>query len=519
VIPKYRTQLSLRLDGGPAPVERVRTVVAKWLGSRHGLSESDVRDSGTIEVSPGVQAEVMYEIVDEQEQWALQLTREDAKEPMHWVVDVGVAHDSKSTTVSIGMGVEAQAQRALTVKRRLRPPGVVAALIAEFDALAGQPLQIRPQEVDVENFDDFYSWLISADRVLPLVAVSVDPFSEDPLLNSVALQNLTIGIAEVAVLTKRAAFRLTESFESLLGGREEARQWAVYNGGVRVFWAGLDVTSEEASPYQHARWIPNLRRLPAHSDDAVFEQVSWAAVHRTYEDWLDVGTLRAAHDQEVLHQRAEALGEEEQQRYRQALSRKDRRIDALLRQIREEVRQSRETRDALEQSWAANRELKEEVARLQRRVADAEENAASETFPSVRSAVERAKAAFSSTLVFASNMSIDSAETGDYWMRVLGALSQLCEMEQTGKLPRGHEDIGVELPSLLQDQGLPGRRPSHKDTDVFRSDPDSGESIHLRWRLHMRSGALGETESIYWEPIGKDRESRRLLVGHIGHHL
>lgn len=113
---------------------------------------------------------------------------------------------------------------------------------------------------------------------------------------------------------------------------------------------------------------------------------------------------------------------------------------------------------------------------------------------------------------------MQTSEDGKFWYGAFKALHALCLKEKAGQLVGGHEMIETLLPELLDEHGLPHRRPKHGDTGIHVHHGALKERVHLRWRVHLKSGPPRESESLYWEPIGDSRQDRRFLIGWIGWH-
>ncbi|MBK8939543.1 MAG: hypothetical protein IPM79_18470 [Polyangiaceae bacterium] len=170
-----------------------------------------------------------------------------------------------------------------------------------------------------------------------------------------------------------------------------------------------------------------------------------------------------------------------------------------------------------EAAWAQLRDLQAENARLRSLARDQPEARLAAPTGDVHEAVSRARAEFSGTLLFASDLTVDTREDGAFWYAVLGALNDLCQKDQAGELTGGHTQIDTLLPDLLDRRGGARKRPKHADTGIEKVDPRTNARVHLRWRLHLRSGAPGESESIYWEPAAHGG-TKIFLVGWLGNH-
>jgi len=140
-----------------------------------------------------------------------------------------------------------------------------------------------------------------------------------------------------------------------------------------------------------------------------------------------------------------------------------------------------------------------------------------ERFPpdisNVHDAIAFAKAHLD-TLVISPDLHIDTSEPGIFWYGVLNALHELCGRERQGLATRRET-----LRDLLSKHvGVPGDLKT-ANTGLSGVDPESGESIEVRQRVHLREGKPADTESIYWCDIGKEQSLRRFLIVRIGRHV
>ncbi len=117
------------------------------------------------------------------------------------------------------------------------------------------------------------------------------------------------------------------------------------------------------------------------------------------------------------------------------------------------------------------------------------------------------------TLSICRNVHIKTSESGFFWYGVFVALHELCRRERRGLAPR--RETLREL--LARHVGVPGDLKT-ADTGLSGVDPETGRSIEVRQRVHLREGKPSETESVYWGEIGEERSSRRFLIVRIGRH-
>ncbi len=505
MIHKYRAQFLVSSEQGPATVEQVQQVVRDWLTAKgENPPEGTIENQGDVPLSPNSSISVRHDIVENEEQWALRYHRADGAEPVSWVVDIAASCSERSTTACVAMGVELDMHRAVPLARRLRPPAIVARLSERLNLSAGCRVTATPHTVERGQERKLLTWAQSEERQLPLVVVTTDPYTEKPLLDPNSLQRLLLGLGEVTVLPKYSSLELTRALTELLGGRQDAKLWTVYNGAVRVYWPGFDVMSSTASPFSHKLWLPDEDGRLRGADEELLGLLAWAAVHRKYDKWTDFRSIERKRDIEELARLSNMANGASSP----ALLRLQNEMTELHKQLDASADALDTARKNEENAWAQFREKSEENRTL--RNALRSRNATQQDLlpTDARGAVERASRDFPSTLVLARNLQIDTDEDGDYWYRVLAALHDLVS-------DGGRANVDHRLREMLLRRGHNGKGAKHGDTQIEGIVPSSMERLHLRWRLHMKSGPEGETESIYWEflPGGQS-----ILVGRIGRH-
>lgn len=134
---------------------------------------------------------------------------------------------------------------------------------------------------------------------------------------------------------------------------------------------------------------------------------------------------------------------------------------------------------------------------------------------SPREAVDRACADFAESLHFPENIVLDTSMTGGDVHKVLAALNELCQAERRGEAKKKR----FLLQELLG-RYLSRAKGTYKvgDTNVYTTNPDTGETIHCRERVHLVEGRPNTTESIYWATIGVTQTRYRYVIARIGRH-
>lgn len=517
MIHKYRTQFELQVQNRPVTIEEAASAVRTWIDRRGIVAPTDLVGAGTHALPDNSRIQVAQDLIGDEEQWALRHVGVGDNDTLTWVVDIGLSVSSIRTLASVAMGVELTEQRAIPLRHRIGRPGVVATFADRFTATSGCALTARARHVDTDETPALLEWLRSDRRILPVVVVSVDPWSERAHLNSDTLQNATLGLGEVVQITKRAGLRLSELLRDSLSDPEDAKLWSVFGGGVRIYWPRLDMQSDAASPFYHHLWLTESGHLPQWVFGRVIGTLSWAATHRQYENWTDLRTLERRADRDQLERLSSRVSSEDAAQYAQQIARLNVDIAELRAQLAEAVKIQTDAESNAQQAWQAERDARAENRALKEELAACKGNTPPSPPRTADDAVARAREEFARTLVFASDLTVETNESGAFWYGALHALHDLCEDEQKGLLTKGVEQVKTTFPELLARYGCPRRQPKHDDTQVFKQNPINNTREHLRWRVHLRSGPLTESESLYWEPFTIDG-AKVYLVGWIGAH-
>lgn len=390
----------------------------------------------------------------------------------------------------------------------LRPPSFMWELRAR-DLLGPGLFLVR--SVGEGQVDEFVQSVFDPQRISPIVAVSVEPFGEKPLVDPVMLQDELVGIAQVLLLDKAASRALPLAFGRRGTAPSLVKLWSVYGGAVRVYRAGAALSE---SPFNHPLHMPG--------------DVAKAEFAPNLKDWCwSLATLDAPPDvpdvtfirkrrEPVLASAAAAAKtlEEASGVYQTLLSQEEERT-------KEETRRAEQAEDRAQELVDRVRELESTVQALKYQLARKGEvvtTAPGETevvAGDAEAAVESARQHFAGTLLIPNNVAIDTAQDAEFWYPVLRALHQLCEQERRGEVKNKREVLRSLLNAAV---GLPKDTYKRDDTGVYIHNPETGTDVHLRDRVHLYEGKPAETESVYWATIGDVQTSYRYLVGRIGRH-
>lgn len=366
MVPKYRCRFQLaKADGSAVEPKNALDIVRSWVQQREQSLSAWPTSPTPLTLATGSKV-----IVDEHAAEGLTArgVRYDAfvaGQKTHWITDVGLQADGTGTTLFVSLGVSTVGIKA---GGRLQPPLLVRRMVETFDArMDGRRLTITPWAVSLSQVADFLAFLQAPTRGLPVVAVTVDAYTEKPMLDPGALQERVVGLAHVAVIAKQAALKLTSEFAAALGDKERARMWTTYNGAVRIYWPGISLADPKSSPFDHPLWLPQEAIDAA---DDIFAELRHAAVHRHHDNWIDTAEIarrRMAHEIKSGKQEAELLVI-----YEAMHTEASAQIDTLSVQVAESVQRGNEQAKMIEWLKYNENRLGQKVQELEKKLAQVE---------------------------------------------------------------------------------------------------------------------------------------------------
>ncbi|MBC8071848.1 MAG: hypothetical protein IAG13_26210, partial [Deltaproteobacteria bacterium] len=171
-------------------------------------------------------------------------------------------------------------------------PEVVLSLLDDARRVPDEVVGATPVRVSEPEVAPLVARMLAPERTVPIVLVSVDNGSRDPMIDPGELARRLAGMATVCFIDAvRSSHRLKE--ELVAAGFSD--KFGCYNGGVRILWPGI-VSGDD--PYQHTLLLPV--RLAAMPDRSRTEQVAGLFCEMIAEDedpraWLrDVDPAPAA---------------------------------------------------------------------------------------------------------------------------------------------------------------------------------------------------------------------------------
>lgn len=149
------------------------------------------------------------------------------------------------------------------------PPEVVAMLLERFAVDQGpDPVDGDAHRITERDVPLLVDRILAVDRTVPLVLVSVDNATRDPLLDPAELAKRLAGMADVRFL---ATVSTSRELKHALLARGFSEKYGCYNGGIRILWPGI---RPEDDPYDHLLVLPTrLLGVPGHARAAHFAGV------------------------------------------------------------------------------------------------------------------------------------------------------------------------------------------------------------------------------------------------------
>jgi phage-related protein len=294
MLTRYKTSFTLSSPQGTSPrgldIETVWGVLERWVQDNDGVVIGSNNQDRVLPNGTGV-------IV---ENWRaptglLRALRYDrrTKTQEAWTADVGLQSHGEDVEVFVALGNAALSRHRIS-RTPAYAPRFVRQLLSIFAASAGLSIEAQHRVVtDASDVDWLVDTLLSPDRQRPVIVVSVNPFSEKPvLLTPSQIDERMAGLAHVVLLQKRAGLDFRRRLERSITDRERANKWTVYEGAIRVYWPGIDLKSAVADPFRHRLWLPD--DLDERTLDAIFRQAADYAIVRHDPTWVSCDSVRAA---------------------------------------------------------------------------------------------------------------------------------------------------------------------------------------------------------------------------------
>ena len=407
-------------------------------------------------------------------------------------------------------------QRSLSTARPkfervvLRPPGFVFSMRNRGLLGVGR---FVVGTVTGETVGAFVQDIVDPSRSVPLVVISVDPYSEEPLVNGKSLQDELVGIAQVVELNKAASFLLPGEFAKRGASSTYARVWGVYGGAIKVYRVRAQISE---TPFDHPIWLPADVAEPGFA--ATLKDWCWslAALEPPYLA-TDVSSIRSARRLAIVPPATSTLSVDElAELYESSLNEEQARTNEQRQKAEGEKTRADELAEKVMQLESKVQSLQFQLNRkLQATITTAEQPAPTD-FADIDAALDRARRDFATTLLIPDDVEVDTSEAPEFWYGALHALHRLCELERKGEATNKRAQLRDLLTKYV---GVSKDTYKIADTGISVVNPGDGTLVEVRERVHLREGKPHETESIYWQTVGNTQASYRYLVARLGRHV
>jgi hypothetical protein len=442
--------------------------------------------------------------------WAMRYERPVAVQGVTWITEVALERRDTHLRASARLyQTSLAAGRPRPDRILVRPPGFIWQFRSR--GLMG-PGAFDVQTVSVADVDRFVEKVFDQQRLHLLVAISDDPYAERPLVNPRSLQDELVGIAQIALIRKPASLALPSAFQraGVTPGREKV--WGVYGGAVKVYRTNA---RPPETPFDHPIWMPS--DVLESDFAATLKDWCWSlATLETRDDVPDVASIREA--RRPLQPPAPTGGlsiEELTELYEASLAEEQSRAAEQHRRAETERTRADELADLVRTLEAKIQALQYQLDRKYEAERAEAAEAVEPDIATAEAAVERARRDFAPTLLIPRNVVIATSLNGQFWYRALAALDRLCQLERGGQARSKREQLRDLLSELV---GVTKDTYKTADTGVYIHNPETGERVQMRERVHLREGRPADTESIYWQTIGTNQAAFRYLIGRLGRH-
>lgn len=423
----------------------------------------------------------------------------DADPTLSWrtQVTLSVVDDRLMGTFRIGLGATPGAlTRVSPLSYEFSSPTIVRTLLRELVSVdAGWTVSTRADAIGAADVDDLVEFLLNPKRRLPVLLVTNDPATGQPVFpgsdDQMArpeheLARELAGLAHVRTLSSGYASRqLTERL---------GRQLSVWHGAVRIYWPGLTMSDD---PYAHRLWSQD--RLRGLRRPLVSELRHWLATLSVARTPEHPGLLAARRDQSKdIHEWAEFLeGANEQ------LTGEMRGIQADLDARDAEILRLQAKLDALSFGTAASSEQPEQLAEP----------------TTVLEALNRIEEEFGDGIVFLDSARKSASDFSSYndpgkAYRALRAVAEASDAKTKGGL-------GKSLPDFFRERGFEyqGSNDIVKDRRYKTSYTITYEGQRRVMEPHLKVDEATSPDQcmrIYW---WDDPAANVFVVGQVGRHL
>ncbi len=427
-----------------------------------------------------------------------------------WQTLCTIAATDKSIELAVIIRISSNYFVLSPLKYKLGRPRIVAEVIKNYKCnISGSLITVAKTEIDVLKFENFtQNELLNPKRVMPIFVVSPDIWTDKSLIDADKLQNQLVGFAKVVLLSKWAAFRLTNRLGKSL---------SCYNGAIRLYWPGF---TDKSNPWEHPLYLAEKIKYYEENgspfEEHIFRLLSGISAFRFAEGKI-TRKVRANLEADRLKQ-----------------------THKLRQEVQEHTATIEQLYPALEQAWDENTQLKQRISELERLVESYQTNladlwksqyteelegAAQELqeeleFRTVKDALDTAKQDFSNLVIW--KTAEESAEKSNFARptEVYQAFMAIAEVGEKYFDPKSKEDLKNGLKTAFKQRGF---KYAHTESQTTRTMYKQQRyfSHNGQKKLMLTHLTLGGRDSTNCLQIYFDlnSETNKVDVGYCGVHL
>lgn len=132
----------------------------------------------------------------------------DYEDSIFWHTSCIIASTSQAIELAIIIRISSASFIVKPINYKLGRPRIVADILKKYNChIDGSIIPTSKKEVGVPDFDEFTDKiLLNPKRAFPIVVVSTNDWTDEPIIDADTLQSRLLGFAQVAVLNKWSAF-------------------------------------------------------------------------------------------------------------------------------------------------------------------------------------------------------------------------------------------------------------------------------------------------------------------------
>lgn len=472
--------------------------------------------SSTFSPLPGHNVQIDQEQVDNCDLVSIDWSHPDDKDTRtQWNTICSLARIGNKIQFSIVVRLSSVASIIKPLNFIIGRPRIVDNILNAATCFVGDqtvPMRVtRCEAADIEQFVG--TELLSSHRVLPIVLVSPDIWTNQPIVDSEMLQRSLLGFAKITILEdKWAAFALTDCV---------GKQLSCFNGAVRLYWPGLQI---ESKPSDHPLYLADLIRRHAQNNQPLDRYLFRLLVGISGFRFSNAEVVRSVQlkiekqKQQYIQQRLSELNNSgnDLHEIEDALCNAWKEIDQLKQErdlVKEQVSELEQELEAQKAAWA---EVQQSLINSH---IDPDGTSQHEetSFKSVSDVVIKAKQEFSDNLLFIDS-AVDSAANSPYQhpdrvYEIFLALNELViRWKKEGRLNESWHTALKRKGFDYKDKISVTTRGKYADDYSFMY-----EGQKLMFENHITIGAkqAGTCLSVHW---WRDDKNKVLVIGSCGRH-